>query len=509
MRRSLLALTATIALASGCGPGTAHQIDSIKFSDTSAFGPLLHTDTYDTRFEIGEAPHLHAHLEVKHSLATSDREVPVTCTVTGPAGVAPMTIDRKETLRKDWPLSSWLVPLKGTGETRWLEGDYTVACVTTSSRTEGKFRLVDTSPVYSKFTPGKSVLEMLNEAMTAAGKPGLSAPLAKPWGRGSPVLPQTSLKELAAEKDASPLLPLLRDYVGHEHIPAKPAEPVKSAEPTKSEPAKPVETPKPAAPPARIRPRLYALANANDEPGPLEVTGTGPHRFDAASLRYVGWQVDIPDGVALSLKGCEIARLKTGVVKTGSLAFITNSIKDPFKIRGSSGGAIATWIPGDYELRCIGDGAVLEPVAFSVTGRGHGATNFTITAKTMAIPGARPSTVNVFEFDGTTAGYANRAVFTINTGRPRYVGAEVVIDLTPSERAYSFKFTCNYFTPWNGALIGRSSGQWIVPANQSRTTHWVSWGNANGNFWIPNNYFVECDADGRFLASRFFSVERR
>ena len=69
-------------------------------------------------------------------------------------------------------------------------------------------------------------------------------------------------------------------------------------------------------------------------------------------------------------------------------------------------------------------------------------------------------------------------------------------------------YRCHYFTD-RGNLIGRGSVIVAPPAGSTERSMWVSWGNVQGTFWQTGRYYVECDADGVFLAGASFLVERR
>jgi len=67
-------------------------------------------------------------------------------------------------------------------------------------------------------------------------------------------------------------------------------------------------------------------------------------------------------------------------------------------------------------------------------------------------------------------------------------------------------FRCHYFTG-RGGLIGGDSIDLEISPRETEYHVWVSWGNRDGNYWRNGMYYVECDADGMLLASRYFTVE--
>jgi len=84
MRQRLAVLACLAALTAGACGAPPHQIESLRFSDSADSGvSSSHTDFYDTRFELGFAVHIHAHLEVLLDLLGSqNRGTP------GPTGEA-------------------------------------------------------------------------------------------------------------------------------------------------------------------------------------------------------------------------------------------------------------------------------------------------------------------------------------------------------------------------------------------------------------------------------------
>jgi hypothetical protein len=165
-------------------------------------------------------------------------------------------------------------------------------------------------------------------------------------------------------------------------------------------------------------------------------------------------------------------------------------------------------VPGDYRVRCNTRGIVIEPKIFSVIGTPQPNRQLMQLARKIGIYDATAKSIQFLEFDYYPPPFENRRYFASISGAPRYIGVEVRIDVKASDKSRPFVYTCNYFTD-RGRVIGSSSLNVEIPPGATDRHMVVSWGNRAGSFWQTGTYYAECDADGVFLAGRFFEVERR
>jgi hypothetical protein len=255
--------------------------------------------------------------------------------------------------------------------------------------------------------------------------------------------------------------------------------------------------------PVLIRPRLFSMQTADGPAGPPG------DEFDAASLRYVGYEIEIPGTILMyTLETCVFEHVLTGVTRMGSSA--TELTEDHGLLAsGSQGFDVAGfWLPGEYRLRCKSGGVTIEPRTFRVYGRAAGIRTKMELATRLPLPKAQATAIQFMEFGDDPPPVGQREYFTIYTGNPRFIGTEVTIGLDePAPRNLPFTCTCHYLTD-TGQVIGKDSVNVEIPAGQTRYYVWVSWGNRSGTFWNTGTYFAECDINGRLLAGGFFSVQR-
>lgn len=263
----------------------------------------------------------------------------------------------------------------------------------------------------------------------------------------------------------------------------------------RSEPKAPSDAP--------IRLRLF---QTDARSGGVETPG---ERFDAASLRYVGFDFQVAgSGGGFSLGDCYVERLRTGVRLIPGMR-INMQGDGGARITGMLGADQPAWLPGEYKLICEGKGITVEPRRFSIRGRWRGEPGLKIVAGKLPIAGATPEDLRLFhqEEAGSPAPMGSRNYWSTVRGAPRYIAAELALALEAAPRPISFKYTCNYFTD-EGGLIGRESTEVEIPAGHTKYYMWVAWGNGSGRYWRTGNHYVECDVDGVFAAGQFFAVKR-
>jgi len=255
--------------------------------------------------------------------------------------------------------------------------------------------------------------------------------------------------------------------------------------------------------PMVIQPRLFSMQTAD---GPAGAPGD---QFDAASLRYVGYEIEIPGTILMyTLDTCVFEHVLTGVTRVGRSS--TEVTEDHGLLASGSRGFdfAGFWLPGEYRLRCESGGIVIKPRTFRVYGRATGNLTKMELATKLPIPKAQATAIRFTEFADEPSPLGQREYFTTFVGNPRFILTEVTIGLDESApRNLPFTCTCHYFTD-TGRVIGKDSVDVEIPAGKTKYYVWVSWGNRSGTFWNTGMYFAECDISGAFLAGSFFSVKR-
>jgi hypothetical protein len=248
------------------------------------------------------------------------------------------------------------------------------------------------------------------------------------------------------------------------------------------------ETKTEPAVPQIVTPRTYATTS---DLGDAE---TFADAFDASSLKYVGYEFDMPKAAGdYSIIGCEIERRSTGVRHFPHSATRLGA-GTGLSFMGTMGYEWAGhWLPGEYELRCEGKGLTINLRASELGRR-------------LPFPNARAAAINFIEFRDEPPPLKQRPYYS-RFQRPRYIGAEVKLALDARDQTLPFNYRCNYFNE-AGEIIGRGNVDVTIPAGETEYYAWVSWGNRDGNYWQSGTYYVECDADGFFLAARYFTVSR-
>lgn len=456
----LACLGALMCAACGAPP---HQIESMRFSDSAdPFRSLSHTDFYDTRFELGFSTHLHAHLDVAYTPGWWTRTVTLTCILTGPMSPFPRKIEEAVALPQVGTTTTWVVPLSALEPARWVPGEYQVRCETPRTSVQGRFHIVDAMSTLGSGST-KALLDLLG-----------------PQNRGTPGPTGEGQKDTTAPPPPlSDGFTSLTDVLRHEHV-----------TPPKTDTA--LKT---------FEPRIYA---SDERSGPFQFDQDS---FDTEDTRYIAYDFLIPNTVTTYLyDGCGFERRVNGVVSAGNHWMTLSAAEEDFAFGGSSGtDEPGFWLPGEYRIVCASTGITLSRRTFSVYGRPSN-TSVTVLAGSTPFTGVKPKNLQLFESGAAHVRSEPLEYWSTITGRPRFIGAETTVDVEPSTTPISFKYTCHFFQS-TGRVIGRESLDVVIPAGESLWWMWVSWGNADGMFWTPGIYFVECDADGTAIASRYFTVQ--
>ena len=419
MKRSLLLPCALIALLTSVACRNPPRLTSLRFSDTVHTSDSAQSDdAFATRFELGRAPSVRAHLDVAYRAEWRTRRIPVVCTLTSPSSGIPDAVEHTDLLLpRGSGTATSLVSFDAPQPRGWVVGAYKVTCTSGESSISGTFDLID---------------------------------------------PATTI--------ANPRTP---------------------------------STQRSAQEPSVITPRLFAMQTADGPAGPPG------DQFDAASLRYVGYEFEIPGTIQMySLGECVFEHVPTGVTR---LARSTVAMTDDDGLLSSGNQGFdfpGFWLPGEYRLRCKSDGVVIAPRTFRVFGQATGNRTKMELATRLPIPKAHATAIRFTEFADEIPPVGQREYFTIYAGNPRFILTEVAIGLDePALRNLPFTCTCHYFTD-TGRLIGKDSVHVEIPAGRTEYYVWVSWGNRSGMFWDTGTYFAECDINGAFLAGSYFSVKR-
>jgi hypothetical protein len=462
MRHRLAVLACLAALTTAACGTPPHQIESLRFSDSAVPGAALsHTDLYDARFELGFATNIHAHLDVAYTPGWWTKTVTLTCTLTGPMSPLPRTIEQPVALPSVGTATTWVVMLSAPEPARWVAGDYRLRCETPGSSAQGNFRIVDPTPMLGKGST-KSLLDLLGSQNR--GTPG-------PTGEAQQ---DTTAKTPSPPSDG---FSMFNDAFNHEHgIPPK------------------------EAPSTTFAPRIYA---SDEKTGPFQ---TDQDSFDTEVTRFIAYDFSIPNTVSeYRYDGCAFERRVNGVVSGGNHWMALSAADEDWAFGGSSGTEDpGFWLPGEYRILCSSRGITLSPRTFSVYGRPSN-TSVVLLAGSVPFAELKPKSLQLFESGAASRPQPVEYWSTI-AGRPRFIGAETTVDVEPSPTPITFKYTCHFFQS-TGRVIGRQDFDVVIPANESLWWMWVTWGNADGTFWTPGVYFVECDANGSMMASRYFTVE--
>jgi hypothetical protein len=467
LRSRLFAMAALAALSAACGGAPTHRLARVRFSDSDArASESSHHDAFDARFELGHAPYVHAHLEVEYTPGWLSHDVRLTCTLTGPTPAMAQKIDHAEALPRGQTATTWVVVFAKSGATTWVPGTYGVTCETPTSSITSQFQVVDTTALTAQAGTPLPLADLLGKTSGRASVPVANAT--------PPVSPAAAA---APAPDAAAIAALLFD---HAHDDA--------AAPARKEPVV-------------ISPRMYST---NADLGDPVAYGD---RFDAGALKYLGYELNIPASAgAFSMRECAFERTSTGVVQVGSTS--TTLGDSGLTSRGSYGSDYGgQWIPDEYQLRCDADTITIPPLTITVYGRSQPDLRVTRLSQDLPVPDTKATSLQFFEFANPLPPYRGRQYYGTFSGSPRMIGAEVRVAIKPVDHPLAFKFTCNWFTD-AGDPVGRDS---IDVKTDPGATWWfmtVGWGNNQGNFWKTGTYYTECDADGVFVASRFFRIVR-
>ena len=134
-------------------------------------------------------------------------------------------------------------------------------------------------------------------------------------------------------------------------------------------PAPPAPTPSPTPRPEPTPvPAIRVTFRATDTR--LGEDGTPGDRFDSATLKYVGFDVDIPgEFTSYFFSGCWIERAATGTRFLAQTSHLVDVKTGRMVFRGGVGlGRGGTWLPGEYRLRCEAEGVSIPENTFVVTG---------------------------------------------------------------------------------------------------------------------------------------------
>lgn len=468
-RRSRLLVTATLALlATSCGGAPAHRLTRVRFSDSDALSSeSSHDDAFDARFELGHAPYVHAHLEVAYTPGWLSHTVPLTCTLTGPTPAMAQTIDRAETLPRSQTTTNWVVAFAKSGPTTWVAGTYGVTCQTPTSSITSQFQIVDTTALTAQPGTPLTLADLLGKT---SGKASVPDAIATP-----PVSPPAA----ATAPDAAGMFANIFDHAHDEAtVPARTT-------------------------PLVISPKVFSTNT--DLGDPVSYGG----RFDASTLKYLGYELNIPKSAgAFSMRDCAFERTSTGVIQIGSTS-TTIGGDDGLTSRGSYGSDYpGQWIPDEYQLRCDVDTITVPPLTVTVYGRAQPDIRVTQLSQRLPVPDTKATSLRFFEFANPLPPFRGRQYYRTFAGAPRMIGAEVLVEIKPVDHPLAFKFTCNWFTD-GGDPVGRDS---IDIKTDPEATSWymtVGWGNNQGDFWSTGTYYTECDANGVFVASGYFRIQRR
>jgi hypothetical protein len=451
-----------------CGT-LAHRLTRVRFSDSDALSSeSSHNDAFDARFELGHAPYVHAHIEVDYTPRWLSRDVPLTCTRTGPTPAMAQKVEQAGTLPRGQTATTWVVVFPRTGGTTWLAGTYGVTCETPASSITSQFHIVDTTALTAEPGTPLTLAALLGKT---SGEPSVPDADATP-----PVSPPAAA---AAAPDAASIFANIFDHAHDDaDVPARTT-------------------------PLVISPRVYST---NIDLGDPVTYGD---RFDAATLKYLGYELSIPKSAgAFTMEDCAFERTSTGVIQIGSTS-TTLGADTGLTSRGSYGSDyLGQWSPDEYQLRCDVDRITVPPLTVTVYGRAQPDIRVTQLSQRLPVPDTKATSLHFFEFANPLPPFQGRSYYSTFAGAPRLIGAEVVVEIKPVDHPLAFKFTCNWFTD-GGDPVGRDS---IDVKTDPGATSWqmtVGWGNNQGDFWNTGTYYTECDANGVFVASGYFRIQRR
>lgn len=249
-------------------------------------------------------------------------------------------------------------------------------------------------------------------------------------------------------------------------------------------------------------PKLFASDEPNGKPVAEGDT------FDAATLKYATLELGMPTlPVSYSLSDCVFVRALTGVVQFPIAATRIDGDSNATYVGSVGYGTPGQWLPGEYGVRCNTENVEVERRTFRVVGRPNADLRISLLGNRLPIKKASAATIQFLEYLDEPPPIGQRQYGTVFVGAARYIGTEVKITLEPANAPRPFRYRCHYFTD-RGQLLGQASVELQIPAGLREYWMWVSWGSRDGRYWRSGTYFVECDSDGAFLASRYFQIER-
>jgi hypothetical protein len=482
MRHLLLGCLIIGLMGAACTRLPEHHLDRLRLSDSPAINAALtHTDGYDGRFELARVPYLHAHVDVTYTPGWWTKEIPLTCVLTGPTDQQQQRVARTMELPRGRTQTTWLVIFSGGERVKWAEGQYKLRCATPTSSVDTALSVIDTTALVAQPINRPTIDQLLGKDHK---------------GQAAPAAP-------AMAADASSTLSKAFDGLfAHMHT--------GSSVPTLARPSGSAPEPSPA-PPA---PQLGSALTATVEPHfystetDLGEAGVVTDQFNAATAKYVGFEVPLSGvGGEFSLNGCVLTRVLTGVVLLGSSSWSLG--QDTLSLRGTYGSDTpGQWLPGQYELACATEGINIARRRFTVYGQPLPKTNLMHLGTKLPVADAKATAIKFIESGYNVPPVDSRQYYTGFGGSPRYIGTEVTIELKASQTPKPFTFGCTYFTA-DGRTIGYSNFNAEVPSGLTSYHLWVSWGNEQGDFWWTGTFYSECDMNGVFMASRYFTVQRR
>lgn len=469
----------------------------VRLSDTSQPDATPHVDQWATRFELGRVGSLHAHLEVARPSVRFKGPVPVKC-----------TLDRLEGERRDllaepyvqgaWSdealTASWVVPLSVplSGTRSWRPGAYQLWCHTSHETVATSFEVVDALVRATPLSGDRTSPPSGRVGPTEVSAPDQAISLPPAGGR---TLVDSALSDVPVQspRQAAPGLAAPVSDVGALDTPASAIRAESDAKSRSRESSV-----------SLVVPRVFAASTAD------AATGREGSEFDTSQLTYVGYVAQPPygrDGI-VRMPRCEFERVATRV-RWGGRRWLSIASE---AIQGTSGSDhTGRWLPGDYRIVCDSIAGV-GAAAFRVTGAATADPAVETLSTSLPEPDAVTTGIRFFAFGDALPALPARRYQSRFASPPDRVATEVVVTRARAEQPWTFDWTCHYFTA-NGRLLGHGSFRPTIPAGQRQAAIVTSLEPASQalwpDFWRPGGYFVECDVQGVFAASRYFEVGGR